>query len=179
MFGSIRGTAVSSVKRLLLGVDQDGLRPGDAATRSVAEPEPEPYPAELPWEARKVLERRREPRYLPLGRRAYVGWWVGGAFETAEAETDNLSRGGAALRVERFPPDVGLAWVCPICRAQANWYAVHVVSLTEADGCGRLLRVALANPLGYDVFKSLVWGFPGDETPALTTAGARDPPPRR
>jgi hypothetical protein len=198
VFSTIQARVLSSVRRFVLGLDRDGLPPRALGTGTVAELEP--YGTEPPWETREVperresnrtlpggrraedkwrdgtiagppVDRRKEPRYIPLGRRAYVGWWAGEAFQTAEAEADNISRGGAALRVGEFPPEVGAVWVCPIGPGRPDWYAARVIAVEEREGMGRVVRVSLAEPLGYDLFKSVVWGFPATSQVPQQSAG--------
>jgi hypothetical protein len=147
-------TVLSAFKRLVL----------DHASRALAG-EPPATPPEVAGEGHPLFgERRKEARYMPVARRAYVGWWEDGTFRTASARVENLSRGGAAVLVEGSPPALMTpAWLCLIGPVRPDWYAGQVVDRAETAGAGRVVRVALARPLPYDVFKAVVWGIPSGE----------------
>jgi tRNA A-37 threonylcarbamoyl transferase component Bud32 len=123
--------------------------------------------------ARSTSDRRKEPRYVPVHCRARVGWWRGDAWRTADARIENLSRGGAAVFVAEVPPDASAVWLCFLDAPPRQWHAARVVGLDSEGHGARTVRVALAHPLPFCVFTSVVWGArrhdePGaDETTKL------------
>jgi hypothetical protein len=114
----------------------------------------------MPEESRELVDRRKETRYIPTKRCAYLGWWEGKSYLTATGWLESLSYSGAALLVENFPASVTRVWLCFMDAIASDWYPAQVVGNTPTGGTGRLVRVALAEPLPYDVFKTFGWGLP-------------------
>lgn len=119
--------------------------------------------------ARSGRDRRKESRYIPYCRRAYLGWWAGDEYRTLTARIENLSRSGAALLVDEFPESVSEVWLCLIGPVRADWYPARMVGIAPSGGVGRVVRIALDESLSYEVFKSIVWGLPGDAVSAVGT----------
>jgi len=113
---------------------------------------------------RASSDRRKEPRYVPLHHRAYLCWWRGDTLQTTQAGIDNLSRSGASALIGDLPCDVKTVWVCFLDSPRRDWYPAEVVGVgTNAQG-GQTIRIALAQPLPYCVFKAVVWGFHRTDT---------------
>jgi hypothetical protein len=105
-------------------------------------------------------DRRREPRYIPAKRAAFLGWWEGPSYETTEAWIESLSCSGAALLVHDFPPGKRPVWLCLVGSQPSDWFAGNVVGASPAGGAGTVVRIALKDSLPYDIFKTIGWGFP-------------------
>jgi tRNA A-37 threonylcarbamoyl transferase component Bud32 len=108
---------------------------------------------------RSSSDRRKEPRYIPVNNRAYLSWWQGDTFQTAQADIENLSRSGAAALLGELPPDVNAVWVCFVDARRRGWYSAEVVGVGHhGDGTQRI-RIALTHPLPFCVFSAIVWGL--------------------
>lgn len=110
-----------------------------------------------------AAERRREPRYIPAKRTAYLGWWEGEAFRSSPARVESLSCHGAALLVEHFPAGAGPIWLALIHSGSDEWFAGNAIHSSPSGGVGRVVRVALSESLPYDVFKTFCLGLPNDD----------------
>jgi hypothetical protein len=110
-------------------------------------------------------ERRREARYIPASRRAQFGWWDDGSLWTAEARIENLSRGGAALLVDDFAIEAKTVLLRFPTHGPSCWHAARIVATSRSGGSGRIVRLALALPLPYELFKAVVWGLSVEEPP--------------
>ncbi len=108
-------------------------------------------------------ERRREPRYIPAKRIAYLGWWEGDSFQSALARVESLSCHGAAVLVDEFPVGTELIWMSLINSGSDQWFAGTVINSSPSGGVGRVVRLALSESLPYDVFKTFCLGLPHDD----------------
>ena len=105
-----------------------------------------------------VDDRRQEPRYAPVMERAYLGWWEGESFRTELGRLANISAGGAALEV-RSDPGVGeVVWLCVIGPNRLGWVPARLLGRN-----GRIRRMVFAERFPYELFTSVVWGFPAPE----------------
>lgn len=109
-----------------------------------------------------VEERRREPRYVPVMERAYLGWWVGETFRTELGRLANISAGGAALDIATDPGVGESVWLCVIGPNRMGWVAARLLARD-----GNLVRMVFAERFPYELFKSVVWGFPGHDPEKL------------
>jgi hypothetical protein len=118
-------------------------------------------------------ERRKSARYVPVLDRGHLGWWAGEDFQTAPAQVLNLSLGGAALLICGPPFQGRSVWVSIAGLEWAGWVAAQVVGTAPPEGKGQVVRLAFAEPLSYELFKTAVWGFPGGErSPSDPSVGA-------
>lgn len=105
-----------------------------------------------------VDDRRQEPRYVPVMERAYLGWWEGESFRTEVGRLANISAGGAALDVRNDPGDGEAVWLCVIGPNRPGWVAARLLGRH-----GAICRMVFAERFPYELFKSVVWGFPAHE----------------
>ena len=110
-----------------------------------------------------TAERRREPRYVPMMERAYLGWWEHDAFRTELGRLANISAGGAALEAGAGPGLGEAVWLCVIGPNRTGWVAARLLGRH-----GAVQRLVFAERFPYELFKSIVWGFPCDQ-PLETT----------
>ncbi|MDR3636461.1 MAG: PilZ domain-containing protein [Isosphaeraceae bacterium] len=103
-------------------------------------------------------DRRKEPRYEPVMDYAYLGWWEGATFRTEQAQIVNISAGGAALATAGKPNAGETVWLSVVGPAHHDWVAARL--LEHRNGHARLV---FADGYPYDLFKSVVWGLPGEQ----------------
>jgi hypothetical protein len=113
-------------------------------------------------------DRRSEPRYAPVMDRAFLGWWERDAFRTAVGRLANISSGGAALELAAEPATDDGVWLCVVGPHRSAWVAARVLGRR-----GPVFRMVFAERFPYELFKSVVWGLPAEETPA-PEAGIED-----
>lgn len=130
-----------------------------------------------PGKTSDYSDRRREPRYIPAKRTAYLGWWSGDTYHMPIVRVESLSTHGAALLVEEFPTRPDEVWVSLINSGTSQWFAASVIDSSPSGGVGRVVRIALRESLPYDVFKIFCLGLPnhsqGTESPPPGTADPR------
>lgn len=117
-------------------------------------------------ESADASERRREPRYIPAKRTAYLGWWEGENFRSSLARVESLSCHGAALLVEEFPVGTEQIWLSLIDSGSDQWFAGTAIHNSPSGGVGRVVRLSLLESLPYDVFKTFCLGLPENDADA-------------
>ncbi len=122
-------------------------------------------------------ERRKSARYVPVLDRALLGCWERDEFRTAPVRILNVSLGGAALLLECPAPAASSIWVCLAGTDQPSWIAAERVAIDEAGGNRCVVRLAFAEPLSYELFRTVVWGFPEEERPRVVTEPEAAPQP--
>lgn len=76
-------------------------------------------------------ERRTAARHVPITQTAWFGWWDGPEFQSANAVLLDISRGGAALEVERMLPP-GPIWLC--LEVEGRVWGTEYVVIAESRG---------------------------------------------
>jgi hypothetical protein len=100
-----------------------------------------------------TLERRTSPRLPAVDPRVWAGWWVDdGEFTTTAARLENISRGGAMVRMAIEPKVSGDLWI-----RLAEWLGCESVSATvlevvPAPGGGFWVRMIFSEPCPDDFF---------------------------
>ncbi len=123
-------------------------------------------PSATTEDRRDFSERRKEARYIPVKRSAYLGWWEGETFRSASAWVESLSRSGAVLLLEGLPQGDRPVWLCLIGSQPSDWHPAVVVDRNPSAGAGHVVRIELKESLAYDLFKTIGWGLP-DESSSL------------
>lgn len=121
-------------------------------------------------------ERRKEPRYAPAAEAARIGWWEGRDFRMSDAQLEDISSGGAKLKLadsELWGSDV---WLSMGGAGTNAWIPATITELATAEDGSRRLRAAFHNTCPYDVFKSAVWGTPAPPAApcGVVSSAARD-----
>ena len=98
-----------------------------------------------------LVDRRREPRYVPGVAEAYIGWWEGETFRAELGKLRNLSVGGAAIELEADPGDTDAVWLCVVGPGRVTWMPARLVGRE-----GRVGRIQFAEPFPDDLFELLV-----------------------
>lgn len=114
-------------------------------------------------------DQRQEPRYVPVLERAYLGWWEGETFRTELGRLANISAGGAALDVYHDPGVGQTVWLCVVGPNRMGWVAARLLGRH-----GTISRMVFAERFPYELFKSVVWGLPAEETPSRDETGDDD-----
>jgi hypothetical protein len=123
-------------------------------------------PSALPQDKRDGADRRREPRYVPAMRGAYLGWWESETYRMPVARLECLSCNGAALIVEQLPAGTKSVWLSLIGLVASNWIPANVVNTIPCADGRLLVRLALSESLPYDIFKTFCLGWSKDQFPA-------------
>ena len=117
-----------------------------------------------------LLERRREPRFVPVINHAYLAWREGAACHAEAGWLQNISAGGAALDVEADPGPGATAWLCVVCPKRTSWVSARVLQRH-----GRVVRMQFIERLPHETFVAVVAGA-GDVGP-FTQAHLHDSEP--
>ncbi|MDR3638868.1 MAG: hypothetical protein P4L84_33990 [Isosphaeraceae bacterium] len=104
---------------------------------------------------------------MPVLERAYLGWWEGESFRTELGKLANISSGGAALEVAAETGAVESVWLCVIGPQRMDWVAARLLGRQ-----GTVARMVFAEQFPYELFKSVVWGFPAQETGPIAVLDA-------
>lgn len=104
-------------------------------------------------------ERRSVCRYSVVVENAWLGWWVGQAFENTPAKIIDISLRGALLNVDAFPPKDQTIWFCPPgVSKEDEWIEVKLVDTKKRLFGPREARIAFRKVFPYEIFKTVVYG---------------------
>jgi hypothetical protein len=103
-------------------------------------------------------EERGEALYVPSEQTAFLGWWEGEAYRTVTGRVESLSFRGAVLLVDEFLPAVKDVFLCLASPVPSDWFPANVTDVAPKKEGGQWVRVALNQPLPYELFKKLGLG---------------------
>jgi hypothetical protein len=111
------------------------------------------------FEGSTMRERRSAPRY-PANRTILLRWENG---EEARARLENISQGGAAIRIESPPPGSGTVLVCIDDAPQQPGAQATILKVTRARGWFRKpsyrIQVKFIKACPYDLFSGVISDF--------------------
>lgn len=108
------------------------------------------------------VERRRSPRFPAREHRPWVGWWIGtGAFHTAASSLENISQGGARVRMLDPPPEDQLVWLCIGAPKSAECVRAKVLEVVRLPSGESVVRLAFGTPCPENFYRIVALGDGG------------------
>jgi hypothetical protein len=110
------------------------------------------------------VERRRSPRFSAREHWLRVGWWIGSsAFHTAASYLENISQGGARVRMLNPPSKGELVWLCLGVPKPAECVRAKVLEIVLLPSGEYAVRVAFGTPCPANFYRIAVLGDGGEE----------------
>jgi hypothetical protein len=110
-------------------------------------------------------ERRAWPRRTALDPRGWIGWWADGEFFEDAGRLLDISRGGAAVEVDRTPPPDCPVYFCLDGPDAPEGVEAEVVATLPGRRRKYLVRLTFAAPCPNPLWAAAVLG-PGPALPA-------------